>query len=326
MIELPLVTIAISTYNRANSYLPRALDSALSQTYPNLEVIVADNCSSDDTGGVVARRADRRVRYFRHEANIGPNNNFNFCLEQARGDYFLLLHDDDRIDPDFVESCIAAAGHGGNHGVIRTGTRIVDGADTSVHEVPNRCAGLSTSDLFLTWFKHRTAFYLCSTLFNTRGLREHGGFGSRKHLFQDVAAVARLAVRYGRVDVREVKASFRRHDDNKGSRETALDWVDDSLYLLDLLEELMPTEADRLRRAGLPYLCRKCYRNVRSIAAPGDRWVTYLTIYRLFAWSYSPWRYLLSQFCKKLRRSARRTFRSERSRSESLRTSQSRST
>ncbi len=52
--------------------------------------------------------ADERVRYVRHEENIGPNNNFNACLKLARGTYFLLLHDDDRLDPDFAAYCMDA--------------------------------------------------------------------------------------------------------------------------------------------------------------------------------------------------------------------------
>lgn len=326
MTRRPLVTIGISTYNRAHSYLPQALDSALAQTYPNLEIIVSDNCSSDDTPAVVAAKSDPRLRYFRQPSNIGPNNNFNFCLEQARGDYFLLLHDDDRIDPDFVETCLDAADNSSDYGVIRAGTRIVDDAGDVVHEVPNRCAGLSASELFKTWFEHDTAFYLCSTLYHTERLREHGGFRSRKHLFQDVVALANLSVRYGRVDVGEVKASFRRHEDNKGSSDAALDWADDSLYLLGLLEELMPDQAAALREAGLYYLCRKCYRNVRNIPSLSERWRTYFAIYKRFDFSYSPVRYIADRLLRDTRRGLGQILRNERRSRSSLSTSQTRST
>jgi glycosyltransferase involved in cell wall biosynthesis len=100
----PLVSVGIPTYNRADGYLKEAIQSVLNQTYPNLEIIVSDNCSSDDTGTVVKAFNDSRIRYHRHDVNIGPNNNFNFCLDQAQGAYFLLLHDDDLIDPDFFQA------------------------------------------------------------------------------------------------------------------------------------------------------------------------------------------------------------------------------
>ena len=93
----PLVTIAIPTYNRANGYLKNAIECALKQTYRNIEVVISDNCSSDNTEEVVKGYTDPRIRYFRQSANIGANNNFNFCLEKAQGSYFLLFHDDDSI-------------------------------------------------------------------------------------------------------------------------------------------------------------------------------------------------------------------------------------
>src|SRR5581483_7663062 len=65
----PLVTIAIPTYNRAASYLP--LPSALDQTYPDIEVMVSDNASSDGTAALVSGVRDPRLRYLRHAVNIG---------------------------------------------------------------------------------------------------------------------------------------------------------------------------------------------------------------------------------------------------------------
>jgi glycosyltransferase involved in cell wall biosynthesis len=69
---LPLVSIAIPTYNRADCYLRQSLESALRQTYPKVEILVSDNCSGDDTEEFVTGIADRRLKYFRHERNIGP--------------------------------------------------------------------------------------------------------------------------------------------------------------------------------------------------------------------------------------------------------------
>ena len=101
----PYFTIVIPTYNRADRNLRKVIDRALGQTYKNVEVIVSDNCSSYHTSELVGGITDPRLRYFRQESNIGPINNFNYCLSQAKGKYFLLFHDDDMIDEDFVEAC-----------------------------------------------------------------------------------------------------------------------------------------------------------------------------------------------------------------------------
>ncbi len=84
--HLPMVSIGIPTYNRADGYLRECIDSAIRQTYPNIDIVISDNCSSDGTADLVNGIDDPRIRYFRHEQNIGANNNFNYCLEQARGD------------------------------------------------------------------------------------------------------------------------------------------------------------------------------------------------------------------------------------------------
>ena len=81
----PLITIAIPTYNRANAYLMQALESAVNQTYRNLEIIVSDNCSTDNTETVVRGFDDPRIRYIRQNENIGANNNFNFCIKRGEG-------------------------------------------------------------------------------------------------------------------------------------------------------------------------------------------------------------------------------------------------
>jgi glycosyltransferase involved in cell wall biosynthesis len=303
----PLVTIGISTYNRANSYLPAALQSALAQTYPNLEIVVSDNCSTDHTEALMRGVDDPRIRYFRQAANIGPNNNYNFCLQQARGEFFLLLHDDDLIDKDFVDVCLDAVDGKAAVGIVRTGTRVIDGNGAVRTISPNRVGGLSTEDFILGWFAGKTALYLCSTLFNTARLREIGGFQSKKFLFQDVVAEMKLAARYGRVDVSEVKASFRRHGSNKGSAARVDDWVEDSLFLLDQMTALVSdAHRERIRGEGMAYLCRKSYRYVAALSPLSRRLKAFYVVYRRFGRTYSPVQYLKTRYLRSVRRRVRR--------------------
>ena len=72
-----LVTIGIPTYNRAAGFLHDALSSAVQQTHKNIEIIVSDNASTDDTESLVLGFNDPRIRYIKHAKNIGANNNFN---------------------------------------------------------------------------------------------------------------------------------------------------------------------------------------------------------------------------------------------------------
>jgi glycosyltransferase involved in cell wall biosynthesis len=107
MPDAPLVSICIPTYNRAGT-LPRAIDSALAQDYPSIELIVVDNGSSDATQTICSeyRMRDSRVSYVRHPNNIGPTANFIAAERLARGEFFMWLADDDWIDPNYVRSCV----------------------------------------------------------------------------------------------------------------------------------------------------------------------------------------------------------------------------
>lgn len=304
--ETPLVTIAIPTYNRAGNYLREAVLCASAQTYQNIEIIVSDNCSTDDTEAVMKGFSDPRIRYYRQNVNIGANNNFNYCLDRARGSYFLLFHDDDSIDPDFIDTCMKSADYRTDVGLIRTGARVIDGKGDTQSECRNMITGSSIEDLFMDWFSGKTPLYLCNSLFNTVKLRELGGFASRTNLYQDVAAEFRLAAKYGRVDVPDVKASFRRHLTNRGSAAKVMDWCEDSLYLLDVMCDLAPSRRDLIRRQGMRYFCRKNYRLASAISSPLRRWITYLRVYRLFDFRYSPIRFVLKSHGRRFRGFMRR--------------------
>ena len=85
--------------------------------------------------------SDPRLRYFRHPYNIEPNKNYNFCLEKVNGSYFLLLHDDDVIDSDFVRTCINAAMNKPDIGVIRTGVRVIATEGTGLGQRRSQAQG-----------------------------------------------------------------------------------------------------------------------------------------------------------------------------------------
>ncbi len=290
----PVVTIAIPTYNRADSYLQGAIEAALSQTYPYLDIIVSDNASTDGTATLVNSFTDTRLRYFRHERNIGANGNANFCLERAEGDYFLLLHDDDLVDADFVETCIRAAGYQRRVGIIRTGVRIIDPDGSMVNEHPNMVGGLALDAFMRGWFAGKAPIYLCNTLFGTAALRENGGLRSKHQLVEDGVAVFQLAARFGRVDVQEVKASFRRHPTKMGLSARVSDWCEDYLDLLDIMCDLVSENRELVKTEGMRALSRSNYNRAMEAKSPLERLAAYLTVFKKFSYRYPPSAYHLS--------------------------------
>ncbi len=123
---MPLVTIAIPTFNRADT-LREALDSALAQTHEELEIVVADNASSDGTAELCREYAarDERIRVVRHERNLGPTANINHLFGAAAGEFTQMLADDDRLEPAHVAACLAA--HDPAHAIVAGRARYYDG-------------------------------------------------------------------------------------------------------------------------------------------------------------------------------------------------------
>lgn len=96
----PLVSVCVPNHNNGR-YLDACLASALAQTWPDVEVVLVDDASTDDSLGVAAHFGDR-IRVYRNDANQGQPATTNRCVELARGEYVVILHSDDQLLPDFA--------------------------------------------------------------------------------------------------------------------------------------------------------------------------------------------------------------------------------
>lgn len=103
----PLVSVCIPAYNSAQ-FIERTIRSALSQTYPNIEVVVVDDCSTDNTVEVVRNIDDSRVRLICNEDNLGMTGNWNKCVESCEGEYVKLIPADDMLHPMAIAKSVEA--------------------------------------------------------------------------------------------------------------------------------------------------------------------------------------------------------------------------
>lgn len=105
--HLPRVTVGLPVFNGAR-YLPRTLQSILSQSFKDFELIVSDNASTDETEDICRThaRGDRRVRYVRHSENRGAAWNHNCLIELAEGSFFKWAGADDLYEPEFLSFCL----------------------------------------------------------------------------------------------------------------------------------------------------------------------------------------------------------------------------
>ena len=102
-----LVSVIMPSYNTAK-FISETIESVLAQTYPNWELIIADDCSTDDTDAVVRPYlADGRIRYMKNEKNSGAAVSRNRALREAKGKWIAFLDSDDLWLPEKLEKQIA---------------------------------------------------------------------------------------------------------------------------------------------------------------------------------------------------------------------------
>ena len=107
-INNPRVSIGLPVYN-AENFLKEALDSILSQTFEDFELIISDNASIDKTEDICRKYAtqDNRIKYYRNKQNIGAARNYNRVVDLSKGEYFKWANHDDLCAPEFLERCVA---------------------------------------------------------------------------------------------------------------------------------------------------------------------------------------------------------------------------
>jgi len=104
-VKAPVVSVGMPVYN-GESTLAAAIESILSQSFADFELIISDNASTDKTEDICRAFASRddRIRYIRQSTNIGPANNFKFVLELSSGQYFMWAAADDTRTPGFIQT------------------------------------------------------------------------------------------------------------------------------------------------------------------------------------------------------------------------------
>jgi glycosyltransferase involved in cell wall biosynthesis len=139
--RLPRVSIGMPVYNGAGC-LAEAIESILDQTLGDLDLIICDNASTDETASICRAYAQRddRVRYYRNRCNLGAAANYNGVFRRARGAYFKWAAHDDRLAPTFVERCAGALDEAPRDVVLCFPGSVIIGADgraiTSIAENP----------------------------------------------------------------------------------------------------------------------------------------------------------------------------------------------
>jgi len=104
---IPFFSIGIPAFKA--KFLDECINSILAQTYTDFELIIVNDASPEDIGGIVSQYLDERISYYVNDKNIGAENvvdNWNKCLSYAKGDYFILMGDDDTMESNYLEEFV----------------------------------------------------------------------------------------------------------------------------------------------------------------------------------------------------------------------------
>ena len=211
----PLVSILIPTYNRAK-YLGDALDSALHQTYKNIEIIVHDDASTDGTRELLQRYHDSRLRIIRTENNHGMLGGWNYIVDQAKGEYIKFLASDDLLEPICVVELVKGALDNPQASIITCERKFVDDTGKVIKKM-----GFAKKDLIENGLLH--AHWILTTLrenkigepsavmYPTSLVKRAGGYDPQFSQFADFEYWIRLLQFGDIVYVNKPLCSFRVH-------------------------------------------------------------------------------------------------------------------
>lgn len=109
-----LVSVIMPSYNTGR-FIAESIESVLSQTYENWELLIVDDCSTDETDHIIEQYRDPRIRYFKNDKNSGAAVSRNKALREAKGRWIAFLDSDDLWMPEKLEKQIAFMENGGYH-------------------------------------------------------------------------------------------------------------------------------------------------------------------------------------------------------------------
>jgi glycosyltransferase involved in cell wall biosynthesis len=190
----PLISIGMPVFNGGASFA-NTLTKMLDQTYQNIELIVSDNCSTDETQKICESftSKDLRIKYFRQSENRGVGHNFRFVLEQARGKYFFWNAGDDTRSSDFVAVNVAFLEAHPDYCASTSPTRDAGGA-FNPRWMGDRSLNQDTlEEKILTYFKgwHRNAIFY--SMYRRDVMANHPILYGSEHLAQDWTMIMHTA-------------------------------------------------------------------------------------------------------------------------------------
>jgi GT2 family glycosyltransferase/glycosyltransferase involved in cell wall biosynthesis len=244
MPNAPLISIVLPVYN-GQKYLLAAIESCLSQTCSDFELLIADDGSTDNSWSIIEKAStlDKRIKAWKNKENLGLFKNYNFCMEQAKGKYIKPFAQDDLLASNCLEKLSSFLDKDNNLQLVTSARRIIN---NSGEEIDTACefpadTTLSAADLISTCMtdcKNKVG-EPCTVLF--RNANRGSGFDSSFKLYGDLEYWFRLAAGGSFHYCCETLSAFRRHEQSESFRTLEdLSFISDVLILCVRYRQYIP--------------------------------------------------------------------------------------
>lgn len=214
-----MVTIGVPNYNYAH-FISEALNSVINQTYPNIELIIVDDVSSDNSIAVIENwistyTGNIQIKFIKNKKNLGLTKVCNIILDNAGGKYFQPLDADDILLPEKIERQVAILENSPNTAVVYSNVMVINDSGKVIN--PDYCSRINYDSTHMPsgWIFNDLLVFnfisLPSVLIHTNYAREEGGFDESLQV-QDYYMWLRLSEKY---EIRYVEgpfAQYRIHD------------------------------------------------------------------------------------------------------------------
>lgn len=158
------------------------MKSAISQSHSNVVVFISDNASTDDTEPYCLAMASSngKVKYHRHAQDVGAAGNFQFLLDNAKGDFLVFLADDDWMDSEYIEKCVGVLTGDSRFSLVGGSTRYYRNGQLEFAEIPvdiRDSNPYSRVDSYYRQVCGNGIFYGVMRRVHVSGWKIHSGFG-----------------------------------------------------------------------------------------------------------------------------------------------------
>ena len=206
--ENPLISVVIPVYNRAH-LIEKTINSVSEQSYKNLEIIIVDDCSTDNIEELIKKLNNLQIRFFKQKMNMGPSAARNRGVEEAKGELIAFLDSDDEWYPDKIEKQVKQLVElDGNTVLVYSGFEMID--FTTGGKIGEK---LSTVDLCKNFISG--TFLLTpqpsTTLVRKSAFKEVGGFDINLKANEDTELAIKLCKKYKLIPTNEILVKVTRN-------------------------------------------------------------------------------------------------------------------